>query len=321
MIIYHYYCELSIINQTFQKLEIIIVNDNSNDNSKNIAKFFQSKVKKIKIIDHNNNLGVYLSRIEAIFNSRGEYIMLLDPDDMILNPHLFRKLYEYNSNNLDIIEFSVLHQPEGKNNIIVPNRHSLTHFHNFKSNIINQPELSNILFYIPNTKNYTSIICRTIWNKLIRKKVIIKTINYVKKQFNNQYLITADDISLNMINFQFASNYSNIDLPGYLYNLRLNSMSRGNNGNKHEIITCLNYLQFYKLFYRYILDFKKDLNYLYFDLRIFYYYLLIFKKYNTVQYYHNISEFFNEIKKENIIAFSSKNGNTSIKFIASPGII
>ena len=70
--------------------------------------------------------------------------------------------------------------------------------------------------------------------------MILKTINYIEIDFNNQYLITADDISLNMINFHFAKNYSNINLPGYLYNIRLNSMSRGMNGNKHEIITCLN---------------------------------------------------------------------------------
>ena len=43
--------------------------------------------------------------------------MLLDPDDMIVNPDLFQRLYIYNSNNLDIIEFSVLHQQEGKNEI------------------------------------------------------------------------------------------------------------------------------------------------------------------------------------------------------------
>ena len=187
---------LSVIKQKFQNFEIIIVNDNSNDNSKNIIKDFQTKDNRIKIIEHNNNLGVYSSRIEGVFNSRGVYIMLFDPDDMVVNPDLFQRLYRYNSNNLDIIEFSVLHQKEGKDEIILPNRHSHSHFHNFNSKVINQPELSEIIFYVPNTKQYTAIICRTIWNKIIRKKVILKAINYIERDFNNQYLITADDISL-----------------------------------------------------------------------------------------------------------------------------
>ena len=226
--------------------------------------------------------------------------MLFDPDDMVVNPDLFKILYRYNSNNLDIIEFSVLHQKEGKDEIILPNRHSHSHFHNFNSKVINQPELSELIFYVPNTKQYTAIICRTIWNKIIRKKVILKAINYIERDFNNQYLITADDISLNMINLNFANNYSNINLPGYLYNIRLNSMSRGKKGKKLEIITCYNYLLFYKLFYRYIKNFKKDFNYLYFDLKAFYYYLLKFKKFKALEYYPKISAFFNRLKKENI---------------------
>ena len=56
---------LSIINQTFQDFEIIIVNDNSNDNTEIILNQIQNKSNQIKIIRHHQNLGVYLSRIDA----------------------------------------------------------------------------------------------------------------------------------------------------------------------------------------------------------------------------------------------------------------
>ena len=55
--------------------------------------------------------------------------------------------------------------------------------------------------------------------------------------------------------FNNANNYSNINLPGYLYNIRRNSMSRFNNDNKHNIIVIINYLLYYKFFNRYIKDF------------------------------------------------------------------
>ena len=74
--------------------------------------------------------------------------------------------------NLDMIEFSVYHQKEGKKRIFFPNNHELNHFHNFKKNFLFQPELSNLLFYIPNTSNYSHIFCRTLWNKIIRNEIL-----------------------------------------------------------------------------------------------------------------------------------------------------
>ena len=56
---------LSIINQSFQDFEIILVNDNSNDDTEEIIRRLQKEFKKIKIINHNTNFGVYCSRVDA----------------------------------------------------------------------------------------------------------------------------------------------------------------------------------------------------------------------------------------------------------------
>lgn len=294
---------LSIINQSFQNFEIILVNDNSNDNTENIIKRLQLEDDRIKIIKHIKNLGVYSSRVEAILNAKGEYIIIMDPDDMLLNPELFKNLYNFNLNyNLDMIEFMVYHQNEGKKTIFLPNIHDLSHYHKYKNEIIYQPELSDIIFYEPNTFNYSSVICRTIWNKLIKKNVLLNSINYLEKVFRNEYLITADDTPFNMINFHFANNYSNIKLPGYLYNVRKRSMSRGNNGKKHELIVSNNYLLYFKLFYKYIKDFRKDLNYLYYDMKIFSSYLINFKNFKDNLYIDNTISFLNEILNNTIIS-------------------
>lgn len=292
---------LSIINQSFKELEIIIVNDNSNDNSKKIIENFQLENSKIRIINHFKNLGVYNSRIDAALNSIGEYILFIDPDDMLLNPYLIEELFNYNLKyNLDMIEFIVYHQEEKNNKIYIPIYHEFNHYHNFKKKIIFQPDLSDIIFYIPNTKNYTSIICRTIWNKIIRKSLLINSILYIDNSFHKIYLITADDTPLNMINFNFANNYSNIKIPGYLYNIRGNSMSRIDKEYNHNLIVAKNFLIYFKFFYKYILDFKKDLNFLLYDLKLTYLYLLIFKKLNSKEYILHTTEFFNVIIKNNI---------------------
>ena len=138
---------LSIINQSFQDFEIITINDNSKDDTVNIIKRLQLEDSRIKLINHNINKGVYFSRVESILFSRGKYIILMDPDDLYLNENLFKELYNYNIKfNLDIIEFTVFQQIEGRRNIFYPKKHYESHYHNFTNNIIFQPNLSEILF-------------------------------------------------------------------------------------------------------------------------------------------------------------------------------
>ena len=212
---------LSIINQSFQDFEIIIVNDFSNDQTEYIIKKYQLEDDRIKLITHTENLGVYHSRIESILNSRSKFVILMDPDDMYLNENLLKILYEFNEeNNIDIIEFTVFQQHEESNKIYYPNNHFETHFHNFNKSLINQPELSEILYYVPRTKTYSHTICRNIWNKMIRRSIFIQMYKYIGNEYYNSFVITADDMIMNIICYQFARNYTNINLPGYLYIIR-----------------------------------------------------------------------------------------------------
>jgi glycosyltransferase involved in cell wall biosynthesis len=259
---------LSVINQSFQNFEIILVNDDSNDNTKEIINKYQLIDERIKLINHLKNLGVYRSRIDAVLQAKGKYILLLDPDDMILNPNLLESLYRYNMHlNLDIIEFVVFNKNDWERKIFFPKDERFNHFHNYNKNIIYQPDLSNILFYSPNTNNIVSVHCRTVWNKIVRKTIMFKTINYLEKIFHGQFLISADDTPINIMNFQFSQNYSNINLPGYLYIKRKNSSSMfGVNTNQNDIL-FYNYFIYYKFFYKYIQEFNKKDEFILEDLK------------------------------------------------------
>ena len=308
---------LSIINQSFQNFEIIIVNDNSNDNTEKIIKNFQLEDNRIKIINHLKNLGVYCSRVNAALNTNGNYILFMDPDDMLINPYLFEELFNYNSKYfLDMVEFSVYHQEEGKKNFYFPIYHELNHYHNLKKKFYYQPELSNIIFFTPNTNNYAPIFCRTIWNKIIRKTILINTIKYIENFFHNFYLIAADDTPLNILNFYFASNYSNIKLPGYLYKIRKYSISRIDIGKAHDLIVSYNFLLYYKFFYKFLIDFKKDLDFLLHELKLTYFYILKLKELNNTHYLSETNDFLNQIIKNNIsINFKNFIKNLSLQLI------
>ncbi len=293
---------LSIINQSFQNFEIIIVNDGSDDETENIINRIQSTDKRIKLLSHSKSLGVYRSRIEAISNSKSEYTLIMDPDDMYLNENLFRELYNYNQKyNLDIIEFSAMHQIDGNNNIFFPKLHFANHYHNFDATIIFQPELSNILYYLPGTKQYSRTICRNIWNKMIRNQLLIQAGKYIGKDFYNKYIITTDDMMLNIIVYQYSQNFSNIFLPGYLYVRRNVSMSRG--GGENLIRTrATNYVFYLLIFYKYIHDYNKDINFLFYEMKNIEKNLLIIKEYNMNKFKQILLNLISQIQHENSIS-------------------
>ena len=299
---------LSILNQSFQNFEIIIVNDGSTDKTQNIIKKIQSNEKRIKLLSHDTKLGVYRSRFESILNSRSKYIILLDPDDLYLNENLLLELYKYNlKKNLDIIEFTVYEQFEGQNKITLPDNDFHTHYHKFNETIIYQPKLSEILFYLPETKQNTRTICRNIWNKMINKIVLLKTNNYIGKEYYNKILVTSDDMMINIIAYQFAKNYSNINLPGYLYIKRKKSMSRGGN-IKTKVLRANNYFFYFKLLYNYIKDYNKDRNILFYEMKDLESYIYRIKDNNNNKKYKKMEiNLIKKILKENELSIEFQN--------------
>lgn len=75
-------CINSIATQTYKNIEIIIVNDGSKDNTKNICKNLKNKYTNIIIINQKN-MGVSKSRNVGIDNATGDYIMFVDSDDFV----------------------------------------------------------------------------------------------------------------------------------------------------------------------------------------------------------------------------------------------
>jgi len=74
----------SVINQSYKKLEIIIIYDDDNKEELKFIKQITLKDKRIKILVNQKNLGVGPSRNKGIKKSRGEYIAFLDADDFWL---------------------------------------------------------------------------------------------------------------------------------------------------------------------------------------------------------------------------------------------
>lgn len=83
-------CLESIVNQTIQDIEIIVINDGTEDNSIEIVKSINDK--RIKIISQDNK-GLSAARNTGLKNANGEYIAFVDSDDFILINSAYEKMY------------------------------------------------------------------------------------------------------------------------------------------------------------------------------------------------------------------------------------
>ena len=94
-------CIQSIINQTYKNLEIILVDDGSNDNSGKICNEFAQKDNRIKVI-HKINGGQADARNKALDIMSGEWVSFVDSDDFIDKFHIKNLYLQAVRNNSDI---------------------------------------------------------------------------------------------------------------------------------------------------------------------------------------------------------------------------
>lgn len=177
----------AFLKQTLKESELILVNDCSPDNSKEIiAKYNNSR---IKVINNEINVGAGVSRQIGIDNSCGEYTIFVDGDDW-LEGDCLEQMYNYAINNTaDIVSCNVIHHNEyGCVNYIK------------KGSTIEKEDFYNFI----NNK----LIKRSIWNK----------VKYSPLRLHEDICTLYRCLSV-------SDKIYRIKYAGYNYNLRPNSLT------------------------------------------------------------------------------------------------
>lgn len=101
-------CLDSLINQSLEEIEIICIDDKSEDDSPKILEKYASSDKRIKLLYNKENTGQALARNIALKSVKGEYVSFMDSDDKI-DLDAYEKVLNFSEeNNLDMVLFNVV---------------------------------------------------------------------------------------------------------------------------------------------------------------------------------------------------------------------
>ena len=203
----------SVLNQNMNDFEIILVNDNSHDNSSKIINEMKIYDNRIRLINNHKNMGTLYSRCIGVLNSKGKYIFMLDNDDVFLKKDIFESIYNIaEKDNYDIVEFKAFtipnYQPDIKDI-----RHNYFNFHH-NNLILHQPELSVFpisrnFIYLPNDFS--------LWGKCIKKKLYQSSIITLGKKRFSIFNCWTEDVSMIFIIFSLANSYIFVNIYGIFH--------------------------------------------------------------------------------------------------------
>ena len=92
----------SVQNQSFKDIEIIICDFHSTDNSTTLVEELQKEDNRIILLKHEKNKGTLINRIDGAKMAKGEYILYVDADGLLIE-NILEKVYKIdNETNIDI---------------------------------------------------------------------------------------------------------------------------------------------------------------------------------------------------------------------------
>lgn len=179
-------CLVSIINQSYQNIEIILINDGSPDNSPVIINQFAEKDSRFKVINKKNG-GISAARNSGIQVATGDYIVFVDSDDWIATDYIQTLVFQMEK-DVDLVLCS--YSREFKNSSI-PRKINLNGLYCSKD--IKRRLIGLINEELSDPSQSDSIV--TVWAKLYKTRIIKDNHLFF---INTKEIGTAEDLLFNL---------------------------------------------------------------------------------------------------------------------------
>ena len=236
----------SVQNQNLSKIEIILINDFSKDNTSIIVNKSVKEDPRIKIIYNHKNMGTLYSRSIGALIAKGKYIFGLDNDDLYFDEDLLDFIYKKaKKEKIDIIEFLTIDTWDY--NIKITNMKDIYTYQYPDNLYIEQPELSTWMIKF---KNNFIVHNNMIWDKCIKTSVYQKSVNVFGINRYSQFISWSEDTSMNFVIFNIANNFKYVHKYG-IFHFRSHSTASLRQTNNSKIFGEI-------FFFDIIFDFSKN---------------------------------------------------------------
>lgn len=196
-------CLQSLTNQTYNNIEIIVVDDATPDKSIEIIKEYAAKDKRIKIVRHEKNKGLFQARLSGAKVATGDFISFIDSDDYV-DFDFYRELIEtIEEENTDIVVCNTV--VEESNRKFVYNL-----FKTGKTKLEKEELLDE--YFKQKGLNYR---WHTVWNKLYRMSIWKKSEKYYEEI--KDHLIMTEDFAFSTVLYFFANSLTYNERANYFY--------------------------------------------------------------------------------------------------------
>ena len=152
-----------LLQQKYNNIQVVLVNDGSTDQSKDIIVEYASVDKRIKVVDKKNG-GLVDATIEGVRASNGEYIAFLDPDDYVGDDFIYRFMLELDQ-DYDFIASGFYYDRNGS---ISP--YFIDNTAVYEGDLLK--ELRNTYLYSEQSGKISQQIFFARWNKLYKAKTV-----------------------------------------------------------------------------------------------------------------------------------------------------
>lgn len=198
-------CIRSLYNQDIplDEYEVIVVNDCSPDNCRNIVLRLQEEFPTLLLIEHDNNKKQAGARNTGVKAAKGEYIWFIDSDDYIQPNVLKGLLREATENNLDVLHFDYIRVTDENDSQQYPVSYS--------TQVID----GNTFFFDENEIWWKKSV--EVWRRLHKRLFLIEN----KIEFEENSLFEDVKYSVQLFNKTFRCKH--VPLSPYYYRLNLNS--------------------------------------------------------------------------------------------------
>ena len=215
-------CLDSLINQTYNELEVIMVDDGSKDSSGKICDEYSEKYDNFKVV-HKENAGLGMARNTGFEHIKGEYVTFVDSDDY-LEPDCIATLYnELRNKDVDMCKGGFKRVIDsGK---IVSNR--IYDNELFQGEKAKKEMLPRMIGSSP-TKHDSIEMC--VWGALYNTKPIFEH----NLRFPSERELISEDLVFNIDYMQYANGACTIDKAGYNYRVNLGSLSTSYRKDRFE---------------------------------------------------------------------------------------